>query len=59
MTFATVHGAGHMVPTDQPQVAQQIMYNFIHDQDFSTPWPLNVTPPSVEAEAVEEKESFI
>jgi len=22
MTFATVHGAGHMVPTDQPQVAQ-------------------------------------
>lgn len=57
MTFATVHGAGHMVPTDQPQVAQQIMYNFIHDQVFSTPWPLIVTAPS--AEAVQEKESFI
>jgi hypothetical protein len=55
MTFATVHGAGHMVPTDQPQVAQQIIYNFIHDQDFSTPWPLNVTPTSDDVK----KESFI
>jgi len=59
MTFATVHGAGHMVPTDQPQVAQQIMYNFIHDKPFSTPWPLYVASSSSEIKEQEQKESFI
>jgi len=57
MTFATVHGAGHMVPTDQPQVAQYIVYNFIHDKEFSNSWPLAVTAAEVEKE--QEKESFI
>lgn len=29
MTFATVHGAGHMVPQDQPEIAYFLIGNFI------------------------------
>lgn len=30
MTFATVHGAGHMVPQDQPDIAYFLIGNFIN-----------------------------
>ena len=30
VTFATVHGAGHMVPQDQPDIAYFLIGNFIN-----------------------------
>ena len=35
------------------------MYNFIHDKDFSTLWPLAITPPADENKNDDVKESFI
>uniref|UniRef100_A0A914UR39 Carboxypeptidase n=1 Tax=Plectus sambesii TaxID=2011161 RepID=A0A914UR39_9BILA len=35
--FLTVRGSGHMVPKDKPREAQQLIYNFINNRNYSTP----------------------
>eukprot|EP01127_Copromyxa_protea_P008024 TRINITY_DN1827_c0_g1_i2.p1 TRINITY_DN1827_c0_g1~~TRINITY_DN1827_c0_g1_i2.p1 ORF type:complete len:344 (+),score=88.46 TRINITY_DN1827_c0_g1_i2:311-1342(+) len=32
--FVRVHGAGHMTPTDQPEVSLELFTNFIHNRPF-------------------------
>jgi serine carboxypeptidase-like clade 1 len=34
MTFATINGAGHMVPQDKPATAHHLIFNWINDQDI-------------------------
>jgi len=29
LDFATVHGAGHLVPTNQPEIAKHLLFNWI------------------------------
>jgi serine carboxypeptidase-like clade 2 len=37
LTFASIRGAGHMVPTDKPEEALVMLDNFINDQEFKSP----------------------
>ncbi|PAV82014.1 hypothetical protein WR25_13877 [Diploscapter pachys] len=39
LDMLTIRGAGHMVPTDKPKEALQMIYNFINKLDYSTPFP--------------------
>ena len=34
VTFATVRGAGHMVPTDKPPVAEHLIQSFLFNKAF-------------------------
>lgn len=34
LDFVTVRGAGHMVPTDKPDVAYHILNSFVFNQNF-------------------------
>ncbi|CAO4365638.1 unnamed protein product [Caenorhabditis nigoni] len=37
LDFLTVRGSGHFVPEDKPRESQQMVYNFLHNLDYSTP----------------------
>ncbi|CAI5454236.1 unnamed protein product [Caenorhabditis angaria] len=37
----TVKGSGHLVPLDRPQQSLQMIYNFIKQRDYSTPFDLS------------------
>ncbi|KAE9549174.1 hypothetical protein FO519_007622 [Halicephalobus sp. NKZ332] len=37
--FLTVRGSGHFIPQDKPREALQVIYNFIHQRDYSLPAP--------------------
>ncbi|KAE9549175.1 hypothetical protein FO519_007623 [Halicephalobus sp. NKZ332] len=39
LDFVTVRGSGHFVPEDRPREALQLIYNFIHQRDYSLPTP--------------------
>lgn len=39
LDFATVHGAGHMVPQDEPQRAYQLIFNWIEGKPIDPAWP--------------------
>lgn len=34
LDFVTIHGAGHLVPSDKPQAANQMFTSWIHDEKF-------------------------
>jgi len=34
MTFATIHGAGHMVPRERPEAALYVISKFMANQDL-------------------------
>jgi|UniRef100_A0AC35GG27 cathepsin A (carboxypeptidase C) len=40
LDFVTVRGSGHFVPEDKPREALQLIYNFIHQRDYSLPVPV-------------------
>uniref|UniRef100_A0A7E4W4E3 Carboxypeptidase n=1 Tax=Panagrellus redivivus TaxID=6233 RepID=A0A7E4W4E3_PANRE len=42
LDFVTVRGSGHFVPQDKPREALQLIYNFIHNRDYSLPIPFQV-----------------
>jgi len=31
LTFGTVHGAGHMAPTDKPAATYRLVFNWLHE----------------------------
>ena len=35
-SFVKVSQAGHMVPLDQPKVAQEMLRRFVNDEDIAT-----------------------
>uniref|UniRef100_A0AC35U7T9 Neuroglian n=1 Tax=Rhabditophanes sp. KR3021 TaxID=114890 RepID=A0AC35U7T9_9BILA len=43
LDFVTVRGSGHLVPQDKPREAQQMLYNFINQKDYSTPVPFSTS----------------
>lgn len=40
--FLSVRGSGHFVPEDKPKEALQMLYNWIHDRDYSQAVPSNL-----------------
>ena len=39
LSFATVHGSGHMVPTFRPRAALQMIQHILANESFSPPVP--------------------
>merc|ERR1711972_446133 len=39
LTFATVHGSGHMVPQFRPQAAEQLLQHLLMGSAFAPPLP--------------------
>lgn len=44
LDFVTVRGSGHFVPQDKPREALQMIYNYVHQLDYSTPVPVSTQP---------------